>query len=42
MLDKFIEVTDFCFRLGKPTTLGWVILIVLVVIAGIGYLFYKK
>jgi len=42
MLEKFIEVTDFCFTLGKPTTLGWVILIGLVIAAGIGYAFAKR
>jgi len=41
MLEKFIEVTDFCFRIGKPTTLGWIILILLVIASGIGYLILR-
>ena len=41
MIEKYIEVTDFCFRIGKPTTLGWVLLIGLVIVAGIGYLIFK-
>jgi len=41
MLEKFIEITDFCFKIGKPTTPGWVLLIVLVIISGVGYLIFR-
>ena len=41
MIEKYIEVTDFCFKIGKPTTLGWVLLIGLVIVSGIGYLIFK-
>jgi len=41
MLEKFIEITDFCFKIGKPTTLGWVCLIILFIITGIGFAFFK-
>jgi hypothetical protein len=42
MLEKFIEITTFCFKIGKPTTLGWVIFILLVIVAGIGYAFSRR
>ena len=41
MIEKFIEVSDFCFKIGKPTTLGWVTLIGLFLVAGVGYLIFK-
>jgi len=41
MIEKYIEITDFCFKIGKPTTLGWVVLLGLVIVSGIGYLIFK-
>lgn len=38
MLEKFIETSQVCLTLGRPTALGFLILIVLVIIAGIGFM----
>lgn len=37
MLDKLIEYEDVCLTIGRPTGLGFLILIALVIIAVIGY-----
>ena len=37
MLDKLIEFEQVCLTIGRPTGLGFLILIVLVVLAAVGY-----
>lgn len=37
MIDKLIEFEQVCFTIGRPTGLGFLLLIGLVVLAAIGY-----
>ncbi len=37
MLDKIIEFEQVCMTIGRPTGLGFLMLIALVIIAAIGY-----
>jgi len=32
MLEKFIQSKEVCFNVGHPTTLGWLILVGLVIL----------
>jgi len=42
MLDKLIQYEQVCLTIGMPTGLGFLLLIVLVIIAAIGYGVAKK
>ncbi len=42
MLDKIIEFEQVCLTIGRPTGLGFLLLIVLVIIAAVGYGVAKK
>ncbi len=42
MLDKLIQFEEVCFTTGRPTGLGFILLIILVIIAGVGYAIKKK
>ncbi len=42
MIEKFIQFEEVCFTIGRPTGLGFLLLIVLVIIAAIGYGLAKK
>ena len=37
MIDKLIEFEQVCMTIGRPTGLGFLLLIILVVLAAIGY-----
>ena len=42
MIDKLIQIEKVCVTIGRPTGLGFLILIGLVIIAAIGYGVIKR
>lgn len=36
-LTTFIQSEEVCFNVGYPTALGFIILVILIIIAGIGW-----
>jgi len=42
MLDKLIQLEQVCFTIGRPTGLGFLLLIGLVILAAVGWALKKN